>query len=133
MGLDMYLTGEKYLVRFNQQPEDLLFEDGFRVKNKDLDLGYWRKHPDLHGFIIQTFADGLDECQRIELSREDLEKTISAIEKDLLPKTYGFFFGESENGTEQKRDAISIFKAAIEWLSIEEEGSWKSVCYQASW
>lgn len=133
MGLDMYLRGEKYLVKFNQEPEDLIYEDGFRVINKDLEIGYWRKHPDLHGFIVQTFADGLDECQPITLTSEDMKKVIFAIESDLLPKTEGFFFGESENDAEQKQDAIDILNAAIEWLSIEDEGSWKTVVYQASW
>jgi hypothetical protein len=56
MGLDMYLTGEKFLMTRN------LEEDGFRLRSKTLELGYWRKHPNLHGYIVQTFADGTDEC-----------------------------------------------------------------------
>ena len=44
MGLDMYLTGEKFVMSLKLQ------EDGFRLSSKTLDLGYWRKHPNLHGF-----------------------------------------------------------------------------------
>jgi len=59
MGLDMFLHGEKYFWGHNgKRPK----EDGFEVKEHILELGYWRKHPNLHGYIVQTFADGKDEC-----------------------------------------------------------------------
>jgi len=62
-----------------------------------IDLGYWRKHADLHGYIINTFADGVDECQKIELSEDDLDKIIKAIKNDELEKDHsGFFFGNSK-------------------------------------
>src|ERR1700683_3641911 len=28
-------------------------EDGFRLRSKTVELGYWRKHPNLHGYICQ--------------------------------------------------------------------------------
>jgi hypothetical protein len=31
--------------------------------DRDREVGYWRKHPDLHGYIVETFADGVDACQ----------------------------------------------------------------------
>jgi len=40
------------------------------------ELVYWRKHPDLHGFIVTTFADGVDNCQQIWLSDNDIETII---------------------------------------------------------
>ena len=61
MGLDMYLEGRK--SRYDKQET----EDGFPLQTKVLELGYWRKHPNLHGYIVQEFADGVDECQRGDL------------------------------------------------------------------
>ena len=75
MGLDMYLYGE---------------ENG-----EQIELGYWRKHPNLHGFIVQTFANALDDCQKIELSVKDLQTVYEAVNVEALPETEGFFFGKS--------------------------------------
>jgi hypothetical protein len=30
-----------------------------RDSRESEDLGYWRKHPNLHGYIINTFAEGV--------------------------------------------------------------------------
>jgi hypothetical protein len=69
MGLDMYLKGEKLVMNTSLD----LREDGFRLSSKTLDLGYWRKHPNLHGYIVQTFADG--KAQDVEaLLREAIEE-----------------------------------------------------------
>jgi len=86
MGLDMYLTGEIYLVTDWEHPQKNLIEDGYRVKGRDLEPGYWRKHPDLHGFIINRFADGEDHCQKICLAPKDIGEIITAIRSDSLPK-----------------------------------------------
>lgn len=131
MGLDMYLQGRKS----SRTPEN---EDGYEVSHKILELGYWRKHADLHGFIILTFAEGVDECQEIYLERGCIEKIINAINNDLLPHTEGFFFGESlkkgdEEYEEQKQEDIKIFTDALNWLKDEKNGEYRCIFYQASW
>ena len=73
MGLDMYLTGEKFVMSLKLQ------EDGFRLRSKTLELGYWRKHPNLHGYIVQTFAGGKDECQTIDLGPDHIRTLIAAV------------------------------------------------------
>ena len=73
MGLDMYLTGEKFVMGLK------LEEDGFRLGSKTLELGYWRKHPNLHGYIVQTFAGGKDECQNIYLGVAHIRTIIAAV------------------------------------------------------
>ena len=125
MGLDMYLRGSKHT-----QYNDTRTEDGFKVDTLILELGYWRKHPNLHGYIVQTFAEGKDECQQIPLDEGALEQIISAVEAEVLPPTTGFFFGKSD-GTEKARD-IEIFKKALEWLKGPGDG-YRSIYYQASW
>jgi hypothetical protein len=135
MGLDMYLNGRKFLWRNYQNPAVNPMEDGFELKERILELGYWRKHPNLHGFIVNEFADGIDECQEIHLSREDLVKTLGAVEADELPHTEGFFFGESL--PEDREPTIEILTKAIAWLDAgpKEYGGepTRSVIYRASW
>jgi hypothetical protein len=116
MGLDMYLRGEKFFWqswRIDGVDEDRK-EDGLRVTNVEVDLGYWRKHPNLHGYIVQTFAGGEDECQKIELGADNLRDIIEAVRAKRLPETTGFFFGESD-GSEAPED-IEILERALRWL-----------------
>jgi hypothetical protein len=122
MGLDMYLTGDIYFTKRRRRGQR---------KAELYDLGYWRKHPNLHGFIVRTFADGEDDCQRIHLSVDDLRKIIAAVKARELPETTGFFFGESD-GTEWRED-VRIFTNAVDWLETEQPNQWRSVYYQASW
>jgi hypothetical protein len=131
MGLDMYLTGEKYFFTNWEHPEKNLSEDGFKLKSKLFELGYWRKHPNLHGFIVQTFAEGKDECQDIHLYEDDIKRIISAVESGSLPATSGFFFGTSD-GNEKETDLITL-RNAIDWLNTKEPNVSKSIIYRASW
>jgi hypothetical protein len=41
MGLDMYLTGEKFFMTDWDNPENNKTEDGYEVKAHRLRLGYW--------------------------------------------------------------------------------------------
>lgn len=146
MGLDMYLEGRKYLLTDHKNPEKNATEDGFRLREKILELGYWRKEPNLHGYIVQTFADGKDDCQDIELCVEDLEKIREAVRNRQLIDTSGFFFGvsadpNSEDPEERKwaeefeRETIEIMDKAIAWVNarVEDKSSIRYVVYRASW
>lgn len=113
MGLDMYLTGRKDFWRTYGRGEERQ-EDGFIVEHIDVRLGYWRKHPNLHGYIVATFAAGIDECQPIDLTVEQLEQTLEAVKADDLPNTQGFFFGKSQ--PEDRPETIAILEKAIAWL-----------------
>ena len=130
MGLDMFLWGRKFHSSVRQaRPQ----EDGFDVVQKDLELGYWRKRRDLHGFIVNEFADGLDQCQEIELDADCLSKIMTAVSDRTLPHTEGFFFGESPDNEGQIMEDLAILQAAYDWLNQKETGVWKSIIYQASW
>ena len=131
MGLDMYLMGEKFYWTNWKEPDKNLSEDGFKVSTKTLEIGYWRKHPNLHGFIVNGFAAGVDECQRIDLSKEDLVVILEAVKKDNLPYTEGFFFGTSQ--PEDRDLSIEIIEKAMKWVETEEVGVSRSVYYRASW
>jgi hypothetical protein len=138
MGLDMYLEGEKFLWTDWEHPENNKKEDGFKIRETILELGYWRKHANLHGYIIQTFAGGVDDCERFELSDTDIRTIIDAIKSKELPDTQGFFFGKSYTGDPETdeaidREAVEIFEKAFQWRTAPEKGVSRSVYYRASW
>lgn len=122
MGLDMYLCGEKYAKKGQT-------EDGFPISKVVLEIAYWRKHPNLHGFIVQTFAEGKDDCQKIYLGQDDLVTIIDAIKEDRLPDTTGFFFGVSEKNEEAKNYDLEVFSKALRWA----KETYSTVYYVASW
>jgi len=131
MGLDIYLNGEKFLWTGRKNPATGPRQDGSEIRSKTLSLGYWRKHPNLHGYIVQTFADGVDECQPIDLDASAIEKIIDAVNGNALPHTEAFFFGATD-GTEKDED-LRILKAALDWLRTDEPLVMRSVTYRASW
>jgi len=136
MGLDMYLVGRKYVGGYDSLSanQDIDKEDGFPVASVKIELGYWRKHRKLHGYIVNTFAEGKDECQKIDLGMDELRKIATALRTNDLPDTEGFFFGNEEIDNEEKERSEEYAKQieeAIKWLG---EGDWKrSVYYKASW
>jgi hypothetical protein len=107
MGLDMYI---------------------FRKDKEDHELAYWRKHTNLHGYIVNTFANGVDECQVIPLSKNDLENIIQAVEEDNLPHIRQMFFGQSL--PEDKYDELQQLKKV---LSLMNQDPKLEIYYQASW
>lgn len=136
MGLDMYLTGEKSFMDDFEDPSKNIMEDGFRLRSKRYELGYWRKHPNLHGYMVQSFASGVDDCREIYLTEPDIREVISAIKTRKLPFTEGFFFGVSQTTDERIAEDVAIFQRALLWVSDMENrvpGEYRMVIYQASW
>ena len=146
MGLDMYLVGHHYHTAYKDDVPRPMLDDKYHIESMTIDLGYWRKHADLHGYIINTFADGVDECQKIELSEDDLDKIIKAIKNDELEKDHeGFFFGNSKAlghyDKKEKDRAISIIQRAKTFLQegakmMKESELYmqpRYVYYRASW
>jgi hypothetical protein len=133
MGLDMYLEGRKFIWASGSKPEDRPMEDGFEVKERTLRLGYWRKHPNLHGYIVEEFANGEDNCQEIDLDADALRKIMDAIKARNLPETTGFFFGKSYGTDEEANEDLGILQKALDWLETKEPQISRDVVYRASW
>ena len=143
MGLDMYLSGSHFnstLIKkkdgsFEERDRPLL-DDKYPIESSDILLGYWRKHADLHGMIVETFADGVDECQEIHLDSSDCHRIADALRNNGLPDNEdcgGFFFGSPEFWDDymvEAEDHARVFDKAAAWI---ESNSWNSVTYQASW
>ena len=127
MGLDMYLVGRKtYLDR-------KLDDEGHKIDTAEVELAYWRKHPNLHGYIVETFAGDVDDCQPITLNEDNIELILRAIKDDELPHTEGCFFGTSEKSAAQMAEDVAVFEAALVWLKKEKPNELRSVRYRASW
>jgi hypothetical protein len=120
MGLDMYLTGRKFFWSSYDERDNERAEDGYKVTSLDIRLGYWRKHPNLHGYMVKTFGKGNDDCKEIELSAEDLRQTIDAIKDKALPKTEGFFFGASDGSDKERDEDLKILNEALTWLEASD-------------
>ena len=144
MGLDMYLnsriyhSGITYDENKKMRERKLETVEGYKKKATEIEIAYWRKHPNLHGYIVKTFNKGEDDCRPIELTPENLNQIANAIEKNELPFTQGCFFGSSEDHEEGKKENIKIFRDASVWLDkklIErpQNGDWFSIHYEASW
>lgn len=105
MGLDMYA--------FSTESE--IPEVDFEAPEDGAELHYWRKHPDLHGWMATIYRSkgGIDEefnCVPVRLDAEDLDALERAINDNSLPHTAGFFFGQSD-GSEKSDDLHFIHKA----------------------
>lgn len=154
MGLDMYLSLEK-----SEASDEAIATEGKIIKtagkcwvNKSWCVGYWRKANQVHKWFVDNVGDGVDECQKMYCSLDDI-KTLHKIcidiisepsiaearAKELLPTSEGFFFGPTEYGEwywDDIKNTIEITEAVIEFLEAEEkkeDGARWGIIYQASW
>ena len=101
------------------------------------DIGYWRKHPDLHGYLedlyIERGGTGEFNCVELPLSEEDCEDIIELAKQRLkadkndVKHTQGFFFGETQ--LEQWEETISIFEKALNTVNFDIE----EIYYDSWW
>jgi hypothetical protein len=88
MGLDMFLTGKRYMSTWideqdteRQSAIQILFPelaemhnqfDGPVVKEVRIEAGYWRKANAVHDWFVKNVQDGEDQCRPHPVSREQL-------------------------------------------------------------
>lgn len=114
MGLDMHLYKRLYTQNWNHTPRErrhrITIERGdYGVSGFDnptyviQEHHYWRKFNALHGYIVDTFANGVDKCQEIRLSKSDIEQILDILtecyktkDSSLLKPKEGFLFGSTE-------------------------------------
>ena len=123
MGLDMYLT---------------------RATDTSKDLAYWRKANQIHGYIVDTFAKGVDECQPIAVHRAELLGLVQLCESlleskdekkalEVLPPKEGFFFGPAVVDEWYWDDLEKTVRMLTETINFEDETEDDYFIYQASW
>jgi hypothetical protein len=97
---------------------------------KTEEVAYWRKHPDLHGWMQKLYEEkgGEDESfngDPVVLTLADLDRLEDDILGGNLPKTTGFFFGES--GGISLKDLEFVLDAR----KVIQEGD--TIYYDSSW
>ena len=160
MGLDMYLEVRKfvpakkytyldgdYSSEFEQQYVDVLEASGLKplaaVDSVGLSVTetaiYWRKVNSIHNWFIQKCANGVDECQPVYVSREQLENLVETVDTaiktkdgDLLPPASGFFFGSIDRDEWYWND-LKYTRTELKNLLSKTKTEDVSFIYQASW
>lgn len=126
MGLDMYAFSTK--AKLNKEVD-------FSTTNlQPEELHYWRKHPNLHGWMHSlyeskggdTHSDFNGDC--VVLTESDLEDLEHDIKQYDLPQTSGFFFGQSQTDEDEVKDDLEFVAKAREAI---KEG--KTVYYTSWW
>ena len=122
MGLDQYATARK--------GEASTDEDGYTYYKDSMELSYWRKHPNLQGWMEELYhekgGDGEFNCVDLELTLDDLEALEQSLDESALPETVGFFFGTDSGDyyAEQDREFIREARAAIKQGYTVVYNSW---------
>lgn len=100
----------------------------FAIDNngKKEELAYWRKHPNLQGWMENLWESkgrpGLPEdsepsmmgdfnCIPVELNADDIDDLEDAVRGSGLPNTCGFFFGDNSDDYYKEKDLEFIEKA----------------------
>jgi len=126
MGLDMYA----YVAAK---------EDNHTTNSSSRELAYWRKHPNLHGWMERLWQEkgrpgddhhpngGSFNGVELELTWDDLEQLEKDIQDNNLPYTEGFFFGSPSDDYYRETDLKFIREAKAElFLGLR-------VFYNSSW
>jgi len=134
MGLDMYAY-----VGNPGQRDDYWYKslDRDSTVNKPRDIAYWRKHPNLHGWMEQLWVskgkpgrkhdDSEFNGIELELTWEDVDALERAVKHGMLPSTDGFFFGNPSDDVYYERDLEFCINAKTElFLGLR-------VFYNSSW
>lgn len=105
MGLDMYLKADRFIFSSEAKPSIDLIPEGYEVESISIAAAYWRKQNAIHDWFVQNVQEGIDECQRVDVSRDKLAELVQVctevladheLAPELLPTTSGFFFGSTE-------------------------------------
>ena len=162
MGLDMYLSANKYVGAWSHSSDEdketyrkivnLLGLKDCKCEESphltvSINVGYWRKANSIHNWFVQHCQNGVDECQEAHVTRDQLkelkelcEKVLSHQNKDdaakavdeLLPPCGGFFFGTTEV-TEWYWGDLENTVDIIQRLLDEPKLEGATFTYQSSW
>tara|TARA_Y100000004_G_scaffold11791_1_gene12764 strand:- start:28 stop:399 length:372 start_codon:yes stop_codon:yes gene_type:complete len=111
MGLDQYATARRGEAKTD--------DEGYTYYEDSMELAYWRKHPNLQGWMEDLYHEkgGEEEfnCVDLELTLEDLDALEESLDEEALPETAGFFFGGNadDHYAEADREFIVQARAAI--------------------
>ena len=155
MGLDQYLSASEYISRWDytedfDRSENELFQQivsqfdvavdpiGHAGIQINFPMGYWRKANQVHTWFVENLGNGVDECQKMFVTRQQLEelrdlcKQVLAdisLADELLPTGAGFFFGSVEYDEWYFKD----LKNTVQIIDRCLKSKFDYFEYQASW
>jgi hypothetical protein len=95
------------------------------------EIAYWRKHPNLHGWMHRLWLDkgnnGEFNGDELELTSDDIDMLEEDIQAGHLPTTSGFFFGNPADEYYRQQDLKFISQARAELfcgLRVFYNSSW---------
>ena len=98
---------------------------------KPREIAYWRKHPNLHGWMHRLWESkgnsGDFNGNELELTWEDIEQLELDVRSKNLPGTTGFFFGNDADDHYREDDLKFIREAKAELfcgLKVFYNSSW---------
>lgn len=105
MGLDQYAyRGKPDQYRDYYDEGEFIKGEYVSPNPKPKELAYWRKHPNLHGWMERRWrqnnpgaTNAIFNGVEYELTWEDLDELEQAVKKKKLPGTQGFFFGDNSD------------------------------------
>jgi hypothetical protein len=135
MGLDMYAYSAN-----KAGAQDEYYENGELNKEtgeykstctKPKELMYWRKHPNLHGWMENLYreqgGEGDFNGDELELTWDDITRLEEDVLAGRLPATTGFFFGDGADDYYRQQDLEFIKQARADlFLGLK-------VFYNSSW
>jgi hypothetical protein len=145
MGLDMYLTAEKYFWRDRKEPRIGCIPKGFEAASVTVEAAYWRKSNQIHAWFVKNVQNGVDNCEKYDVSHSqllelrdvcvtvlgDLSIDLS-IAPILLPVEDGFFFGSNDYDEVYFGDLQSTVNQ-IDKIMIGFDSRIWNLTYHASW
>jgi len=111
MGLDMYA----YMATQSGQWDKYWGGNPDDGPTRPAEIAYWRKHPNLHGWMEQLWREkqyktqptdasepvdpdsDVFNCVELELTWDDIDQLEHDLTQKLLPSTTGFFFGNDSD------------------------------------
>lgn len=107
MGLDMYA----YVANKEQNHDS---------DSESQEIAYWRKHPNLHGWMEKLWRskndlgdlnDPMFNGVELELTFDDIMQLEEDIKNGNLPSTSGFFFGDNSDSYYKEQDLEFVYEA----------------------
>jgi len=136
MGLDMYAYAATRAGQNEEYWEEFDAEKDSSPVAKPREIAYWRKHPNLHGWMEELWRSkndlgGVDDPMfngiELELTWDDLNQLEQDIKEGKLPSTSGFFFGDDSDDYYRAQDLQFVADAKAEvFLGLK-------VFYNSSW
>lgn len=154
MGLDMYLSGKRYMSKYFDAADSEKIakvnevfgvegiEDGdYGAQEVTFRVAYWRKANAIHQWFVDNCQDGVDECQETWVGieslvqlRETCKTVLADMSKagELLPTQGGFFFGGTDYDEWYKQDLEYTVERLDKILNDPALGK-MDFYYQSSW